>query len=130
MNNDSGSLLRVVGALVYLSEARTCSVNYGPCTNDCAARCTREHPGGNGYCFGDIPSAKACNCDFSCPGPPAPPAPPRRNCSGTLGLCSSRCEAACCNGNCAAKFNNGIGFCNTLGNTRLCQCQYTCGSIL
>lgn len=130
MNNDYVSLLHVVGALVYLSEANTCSINLGPCTNDCAAKCSAAHPGGKGYCFGDIPNAKACMCDYFCPGPPAHPAPPKRNCNAGLGPCSISCESACCNAKCAAKYNNGIGFCNTLGNIRLCQCQYTCGSIL
>ncbi|KAK3031226.1 hypothetical protein RJ639_036881 [Escallonia herrerae] len=103
-----------VGALISVSEGETCTDHLAQCTPDCATRCTSAHPGGNGYCYSVLPNYPVCYCDYDC-GPTSPPSPAKRNCNAGLGLCTVSCNAQCCNQKCAAQYNNGVGFCNNLG---------------
>ncbi|KAH0871503.1 hypothetical protein HID58_078525 [Brassica napus] len=59
-------------------------------------------------------------CYYTC-GPPSPTPPHHKQCYGGTGLCSSAC-----NQNCAQKYLGGSGFCESIGISRLCKCQYPC----
>ncbi|RVW59042.1 hypothetical protein CK203_106729 [Vitis vinifera] len=51
-----------------------CIEGLGLCGHDCAQRCTKLHPGGEGSCevTGNVP---LCTCYYECPLPP--PSPPK-----------------------------------------------------
>lgn len=119
-----------VGALMIpSSEGKSCTDYLGGCVNDaeCAPKCSAKHPGGRGYCYAPIPVFKTCYCNYQC-GPSERQPEPKRNCNAGLGPCSRKsCGDSCCNSKCAAKYNNGIGFCdNSAGAVSLCQCKYVC----
>ncbi|KAG7540948.1 hypothetical protein ISN45_Aa07g010900 [Arabidopsis thaliana x Arabidopsis arenosa] len=47
-------------------------------------------------------------------------------CEGGAGLCTPACAESCCDFNCIKKYNGGHGSCTSVGNIRLCQCEYSC----
>ncbi|CAH8316832.1 unnamed protein product [Eruca vesicaria subsp. sativa] len=93
-----------------------CQDPLGGCPR-CDERCKGKHgPTAQGNC--DI--NQQCICYNTC-GPS--PRPPKQNgiCYGGVGLCSSAC-----NENCAQKYSGGAGFCEHIGGSSLCKCQYPC----
>ncbi|CAL0306493.1 unnamed protein product [Lupinus luteus] len=94
------------------------SYPFGACggRGQCDQNCKARFPDGQGSC-----DLGLCSC-YSCTKIP----PPKKKCIGGIGLCSNVCDENCCNGKCAGKFNEGVGFCNSLGVYRMCTCEYTC----
>ncbi|KAL0891272.1 hypothetical protein Bca101_015255 [Brassica carinata] len=98
-------------------KAATCQDPLGSCLQ-CDERCKAKHgPTGQASCDN---RNQLCTCYYTC-GPPPPTPPKRKQCYGGAGLCSSAC-----NQNCAQKYIGGSGFCETIGNSSLCKCQYPC----
>ncbi|AEE85717.1 Defensin-like protein 183 [Arabidopsis thaliana] len=101
--------------------ANTCIEGIGNC-QQCDVRCKARHgPAAKGACDSKF---QLCTCNYPCGQGPSPPQP--KKCYGGAGICSDRCGAQCCNQNCAQKYNQGSGFCDSIGNTSLCKCQYNC----
>ncbi|KAG2245446.1 hypothetical protein Bca4012_015784 [Brassica carinata] len=118
------SLLIMFASVVNQTGANTCTEGLGTCEN-CDERCKAKHgPSSESNCDRSL-VIPLCVCYYQCPDPPPTPTPPKI-CNGGAGLCSARCPANCCDTNCAQKFNGGHGFCDTIGNFNLCQCQYPC----
>ncbi|CAN8314265.1 unnamed protein product [Cochlearia groenlandica] len=109
------SLVIMIASVVNQSRAETCTENGGFCTG-CGERCRSTYgPLTQNKCEGIV-----CKCIFDCANPPP------KMCDGGAGICSQSCPDDCCNSTCAQKYNGGTGFCNSLGNSMLCQCQYPC----
>ncbi|KAJ4899229.1 Defensin-like protein 183 [Raphanus sativus] len=97
-------------------KAATCQDPLGSCLQ-CDERCKAKHgPTGQASCDRN----QLCTCYYTC-GPSSPTPPKHKQCYGGAGLCSSAC-----NQNCAQKYPGGSGFCESIGSTRLCKCQYPC----
>ncbi|KAL0891271.1 hypothetical protein Bca101_015254 [Brassica carinata] len=95
--------------------AQACVQALGPCEN-CDQKCLAQYgPSVHTQC-----GNSQCLCIYQCG--PSPP----KVCNGGAGLCSQNCPSNCCDMNCAKKYNAGHGSCVTLGNSNLCQCQYSC----
>ncbi|EOA18661.1 hypothetical protein CARUB_v10007237mg [Capsella rubella] len=97
-------------------KAKTCMerLDHGLCER-CTERCKAKHgPKGEGSC--DI-KAQLCYCFYPCPTGP--------QCYGGAGLCGP-CGSPCCNQQCADKYNQGTGFCDNIGHSNLCKCEYPC----
>lgn len=93
-----------------------CQDGLGSCAQ-CDGRCKVKHgPTGQGSC--DTRN-QLCTCYYTCGPPPNPPQP--KQCYGGTGMCSNACNQSC-----AQKYPGGSGFCESIGNTRLCKCQYPC----
>ncbi|XP_010447773.1 PREDICTED: defensin-like protein 183 [Camelina sativa] len=105
--------------------AKTCMENLGYCegtSQQCDERCKAKHgPEAEGEC--DV-KGLTCTCFYPCGQGPSPLKP--KICYGGAGVCSDKCGPPCCNQNCAEKYNEGTGFCDSIGHTYLCKCQYTC----
>ncbi|KAL0804919.1 hypothetical protein Bca101_097410 [Brassica carinata] len=98
-------------------KANSCQDPLGSCLQ-CDERCKAKHgPTGQASC--DTRN-QLCTCYYTC-GPSSPTPPQHKQCYGGTGLCSSAC-----NQNCAQKYLGGSGFCESIGNSRLCKCQYPC----
>ncbi|XP_013597357.1 PREDICTED: defensin-like protein 183 [Brassica oleracea var. oleracea] len=117
------SLVDVIIFFVMLSsvankvKANSCQDPLGSCLQ-CDERCKAKHgPTGQASCDS---RNQLCTCYYTC-GPPSPTPPHHKQCYGGTGLCSSAC-----NQNCAQKYLGGSGFCESIGNSRLCKCQYPC----
>ncbi|EOA26022.1 hypothetical protein CARUB_v10019430mg [Capsella rubella] len=101
-------------------KANTCMEGLGNC-QQCSERCKAKHgPQGEGSC--DIKN-QLCTCYYPC-GSPSGPQP--KKCYGGAGLCGGNCGPPCCNQKCAQKYNQGTGFCDSIGHTSLCKCEYPC----
>ncbi|CAA7048814.1 unnamed protein product [Microthlaspi erraticum] len=101
-------------AVVNQSSAAQCMETQGPCDN-CDQKCLAKYgPSVHTQC-----GNSQCICIYEC-GQPA------KTCSGGGGMCSQNCPETCCDANCAQKFNGGKGYCQSLGNYNLCQCEYPC----
>ncbi|CAH8277400.1 unnamed protein product [Arabidopsis lyrata] len=114
---------KVYNALVVnQTRAISCDESLGLCKK-CDERCKAKHgPSCISKCDGEV-GMLSCTCTYEC----GPTLPPKRNvCSGGTGMCSGNCPDKCCDTNCAQKYNGGRGFCNSLGNYNLCQCEYPC----
>ncbi|XP_018482286.1 defensin-like protein 182 [Raphanus sativus] len=120
------SLLIMFASVVNQTRANTCTDGLGTCEN-CDQRCKAKHgPSSESNCDHSL-VMPLCLCYYQCAGPTPTPTPtPPKICNGGAGICSRSCPETCCNTNCAQKFNGGHGFCSTLGNFNLCQCQYPC----
>ncbi|CAL9227405.1 unnamed protein product [Arabidopsis halleri] len=102
-------------------KANTCTEGLGNC-QQCDERCKANHgPAAKGGCD---PKFQLCTCYYPCGQGPSPPQP--KKCYGGAGVCSDKCGPQCCNQNCAQKYNQGTGFCDSIGHTYLCKCQYNC----
>ncbi|WJX24033.1 Defensin-like protein [Trifolium repens] len=103
-------------------EAGSCSEPMGACgpIGNCDQRCKAKYGSGQGSC-----KLGLCTCYYSCGQGPSPD-PPERKCKSSLGICNSQCDNACCNSNCASRFNQGIGDCSNVGGSpyRACTCYY------
>ncbi|ESQ54216.1 hypothetical protein EUTSA_v10026848mg [Eutrema salsugineum] len=95
-------------------KANICQDALGACPQ-CDVRCKAKHgPAGQGSCDN---VNQLCTCNYTC-GPPNPQQ--SEQCYG-LFICTDAC-----NQNCAQKYLGGSGFCESIGNTKLCKCQYPC----
>lgn len=103
--------------------ANICTEGLGIC-NQCDERCKARHgPTGRGTCD----RYNLCTCDYICGPAPRPPGPPpTKRCSGGAGLCGTKCGKPCCNQSCAQKYPGGVGSCDSLAHTLLCNCEYPC----
>ncbi|KAL6323510.1 hypothetical protein AAG906_039087 [Vitis piasezkii] len=115
----------IVFTMVGVVRGDPCIEGLGLCGHDCAQRCTKLHPGGEGSCevTGNVP---LCTCYYECPLPP--PSPPKpKTCYGAGNPCTVQCWNDCCNQNCGVKYKNGTGYCDDIGVPPiLCQCEYPC----
>ncbi|CAN8276405.1 unnamed protein product [Cochlearia groenlandica] len=105
------------------AKAQICREGLGIC-NQCDERCKARHgPTAQGTCD----RYQLCTCLYYCGPPQAPPQPPpRKQCYGGAGLCDIKCGNPCCNQSCAQKYPGGGGYCDSLGSSLLCKCQYPC----
>ncbi|CAN8326553.1 unnamed protein product [Cochlearia groenlandica] len=104
-------------------KANICAEGLGAC-NQCDERCkAKRGPTGEGTCD----RFQLCTCTYQCgPPSPAPPGPPHKICFGGAGTCSAKCGTPCCNQLCAQKFPGGSGYCDRIGQSLLCKCEYPC----
>lgn len=98
------------------SRADTCDDKIGPCDDNCDQTCKATYgPETQSKCDGPVGNS-SCTCHYQC----------IKVCNGGTGMCSEACPNNCCDMNCAKKYIGGHGYCNSLGNFRLCQCNYPC----
>ncbi|XP_010435730.1 PREDICTED: putative defensin-like protein 180 [Camelina sativa] len=117
-------LIIFVAVVINQTRAESCNDVVGTCEN-CDERCKAKHgPSCISRCDGQF-GVFLCTCTYECV-PPSPPSPPKVCNGGTSTMCSQNCPEKCCDTNCAQKYSGGRGFCNSLGNFNLCQCQYPC----
>ncbi|KAG2288247.1 hypothetical protein Bca52824_047851 [Brassica carinata] len=116
----------IISALVMIeAQGNLCRDGLGTC-EDCDQKCKTKHgPSSESSCDRSVGVA-LCTCFYQCT-PPTPPSPPTRpTCNSGTTLCTEQCSDSCCDTNCAQSHDGGHGICNSIGNTRLCLCEYPC----
>ncbi|KAL0772091.1 hypothetical protein Bca101_037242 [Brassica carinata] len=118
-------IFRTINPLMIEAQGNLCRDGLGTCEG-CDQKCKTKHgPSSESSCDRSVGVA-LCTCFYQCT-PPTPPSPPTRpTCNSGTTLCTEQCSDSCCDTNCAQSHDGGHGICNSIGNTRLCLCEYPC----
>lgn len=107
------------------AQGNLCRDGLGTCEN-CDLKCKTKHgPSSESNCDHSVGVA-LCTCFYQCHPPTPPPPPTQKTCNSGTTLCTEQCSDNCCDTNCAKSHVGGHGICNSIGNTRLCLCEYPC----